>query len=262
MNSTAYQNRKPINFDKKLQHSIELLQKSEKLALRYSNKGFYLAFSGGKDSQSLYHVAVLSGVKFDAHYSLTTLDPPELVMFIRNKYPNVAIDRPKLTFAQLCIKSKALPTRLMRFCCAVLKETKGAGTVTLTGVRREESPNPGKTNCLTTVAKDNLIMQRPRGKNKGAINTEKSPTLSANSWQQNNLLVSKPKDGIRQINPSRESGGTQPYQQNRVYAADGKSPALMNGHGGQTINALVGGAASQTINADGVRPTANYTRVV
>ena len=126
----------------------------------------------------------------------------------------------------------------------------------------EESPNPGKTNCLTTVAKDNLIMQRPRGKNKGAINTEKSPTLSANSWQQNNLLVSKPKDGIRQINPSRESGGTQPYQQNRVYAADGKSPALMNGHGGQTINALVGGAARQTINADRVRPTANYTRVV
>ena len=139
MNSTAYQNRKPINFDKKLQHSIELLQKSEKLALRYSDKGFYLAFSGGKDSQSLYHVAVLAGVKFDAHYSLTTLDPPELVMFIRNKYPDVAIDIPKLTFAQLCIKRKALPTRLMRFCCAVLKETKGAGTVTLTGVRREES---------------------------------------------------------------------------------------------------------------------------
>lgn len=84
-------------------------------------------------------------------------------------------------------------------------------------------------------------MQRPRGFNKGGIFTDKSPTLSANSWQQNNLLVSKPKDGIKQINPSRESGGTQPHQQNRVYAADGKSPALMNGHGGQTINALVGG---------------------
>lgn len=96
----------------------------------------------------------------------------------------------------------------------------------------EQSPNPGKTNCLTTVSKDNLIMQRPRGFNKGGIFTDKSPTLSANSWQQNNLLVSKPKDGIKQINPSRESGGTQPHQQNRVYAADGKSPALMNGHGG------------------------------
>lgn len=135
----VYQNRKPLNFDKKLQHSIELLQKSEKLALRYSDKGFYLAFSGGKDSQSLYHVAVLAGVKFDAHYSLTTLDPPELVMFIRNKYPTVVVDRPELTFAQLCLKRKALPTRMIRFCCAVLKETKGAGTVTLTGVRRQES---------------------------------------------------------------------------------------------------------------------------
>lgn len=84
-------------------------------------------------------------------------------------------------------------------------------------------------------------MQRPRGFNKGGCFADKSPTLSANSWQQNNLLVRKPKDGIKQINPSRESGGKQPYQQNRVYAADGKSPALMNGHEGQTINALVEG---------------------
>lgn len=135
---------KPIDFDKKLQHSIELLQKSEKLAFRYSDKGFYLAFSGGKDSQSLYHVAVLAGVKFDAHYNLTTLDPPELVRFIRNKYPDVTVDRPQLPFAQLCVKKKALPTRLIRFCCAALKETGGAGTVTLTGVRREESTQRSK----------------------------------------------------------------------------------------------------------------------
>lgn len=83
-------------------------------------------------------------------------------------------------------------------------------------------------------------MQRPRGFNKGGCFTDKSPTLSANSWQQNNILV-KQKDGIKQLNPSKESGGTQPYQQNRVYDSEGKSPALMNGHGGQTINTLVGG---------------------
>lgn len=130
---------KPVNFDAKLQHSIELLQKSEALALRYYDKGFYLAFSGGKDSQALYYVAKLAGVKYESHYSLTTLDPPELVRFIRREYPDVIIDRPEMTFAQLCLKKKALPTRLMRFCCAVLKETKGANTVTLTGVRRQES---------------------------------------------------------------------------------------------------------------------------
>ena len=90
-------------FDKKLQHSIELLQKSEELALRYSKDGFFLAFSGGKDSQALYHVAVLALVKFKAHYSLTTLDPPEVVRFIKTEYPDVVIDRPKLTFSQLCV---------------------------------------------------------------------------------------------------------------------------------------------------------------
>lgn len=137
---------KPVNFDEKLQHSIELLQKSEALALRYSDKGFYLAFSGGKDSQALYHVAMLAGVKFEPHYSLTTLDPPEVVYFIRNKYPDVIIDRPEMTFAQLCIQIKALPTRKIRFCCGVLKETKGAGTVTLTGVRRKESSQRSKRN--------------------------------------------------------------------------------------------------------------------
>ena len=29
--------------------------------------GYYLAFSGGKDSQCIYHLAKMAGVKFDAH---------------------------------------------------------------------------------------------------------------------------------------------------------------------------------------------------
>lgn len=45
----------------------------------------------------------------------------------------------------------------------------------------------GKTKCLTSVKKDNLVMQ---------------------------------------INPSTESGGKQPFQQNRIYDSDGISPAL------------------------------------
>lgn len=139
-------------FDKKLQHSIELLQKSEELALRYSKDGFFLAFSGGKDSQALYHVAVLAGVKFKAHYSLTTLDPPEVVRFIKAEYPDVVIDRPQLTFSQLCVKNEMLPTRVARFCCAELKETQGANTVTLTGVRKAESVRRSKRNEMERVS--------------------------------------------------------------------------------------------------------------
>ena len=55
----------------------------------------------------------------------------------------------------------------------------------------EPSPDEGKTNCLTTVAKDNLILQRARGFNKGNVFAEKSPTLSSNAWEQNNFVITK-----------------------------------------------------------------------
>lgn len=138
-----------MTYEEKIQNSIQILRKSESLALRYSEKGYYLAFSGGKDSQALYHIAKLAGVKFEAHYSLTTIDPPELVHFIKENYPDVIIDLPKMvSFYRLCLKKKALPTRMMRFCCAELKESRGAGTVTLTGVRRQESAQRSKRNVI------------------------------------------------------------------------------------------------------------------
>lgn len=137
---------KVMALNDKIEYSINLLRKAGQMAMEYSDKGFFLAFSGGKDSQALYHVAKLAGVKFEAHYSLTTLDPPELVHFIKEKYPDVIIDRPERTFLQLCLKKKMLPTQTARFCCAELKETKGAGRVVLTGIRREESSRRAKRN--------------------------------------------------------------------------------------------------------------------
>lgn len=130
----------------KIDYSINLLRRAEPMALRMSDKGFFLAFSGGKDSQCLYHIAKEAGVKFEAHYSLTTLDPPELVYFIREHYPDVIIDRPRYTFLQLCEKKRMLPTRVARFCCAELKECAGEGTATLIGIRRAESRNRAKRN--------------------------------------------------------------------------------------------------------------------
>ena len=130
----------------KIAYSIDLLKRAEPMALKMSDKGFFLAFSGGKDSQCLYHIAKMAGVKFEAHYSLTTLDPPELVRFIKRNYPDVIIDRPKRTFLQLCKDKGMLPTRVARFCCAELKESSGAGMVTLIGIRRAESSKRAKRN--------------------------------------------------------------------------------------------------------------------
>lgn len=103
-------------------------------------EGYYLAFSGGKDSQTIYHLAVEAGVKFDAHYHVTTVDPPELIYFIRENYPNVMFDKADTTMWKL-IPKKGLPTRLSRFCCQFLKEDGGRDRIVVTGVRWAESNN-------------------------------------------------------------------------------------------------------------------------
>ncbi|MSU01906.1 phosphoadenosine phosphosulfate reductase family protein [Tissierella pigra] len=101
-------------------------------------EGYYLAFSGGKDSQVIYHLAKEAGVKFDAHYNVTGIDHPELVYFMRKNYPDVIRDMYEKSMFRL-IEEKGLPTRLKRFCCEVLKEHGGEGRICVTGVRWAES---------------------------------------------------------------------------------------------------------------------------
>lgn len=63
-------------------------------------------------------------------------------------------------------------------------------------IQQLEPRTDDKTNILTTVQKDNLIIlpiaiyQRPRGSNRGGYLEDKTPTLTANAWEQNNLVVS------------------------------------------------------------------------
>ncbi len=102
-------------------------------------EGYYLAFSGGKDSVCLYDLAVRSGVRFDAHYNITNVDPPELVQFIKRKYPTVQRHQPERTMWKLIVNEGQPPTRKARFCCRFLKDRGGDGRTVLTGIRWEES---------------------------------------------------------------------------------------------------------------------------
>ena len=111
----------------------------ERLRTFEPKEGYYLAFSGGKDSQVIYHLAKEAGVKFDSHFSLTSVDPPEVLKFIRANYPDVIWSMPKMSMRQLIIKKGMLPTRMARFCCDVLKEQGGEGRTVIIGVRWSES---------------------------------------------------------------------------------------------------------------------------
>lgn len=132
---------------RKMLYSIELLRKAEKIAMNYDkDDGFFLAFSGGKDSQALYHIAELGGVKFKAHMNLTSVDPPEVIRFVKKRYPDVELVKPKESIYNIAIRRKILPTMRVRWCCAEFKESAGAGKVTLIGIRHEESSRRAKRN--------------------------------------------------------------------------------------------------------------------
>lgn len=101
-------------------------------------EGYFLAFGGGKDSVVIHDLTQKAGVRFDAHYNITGIDPPELVYFIRDHYPKMIYEKPKKRLWEL-IETKGLPRRNARFCCEYLKEHSGAGRVVLTGIRWQES---------------------------------------------------------------------------------------------------------------------------
>lgn len=134
----------------KVKASIERLKAFEPK----NGEGYYLAFSGGKDSVVCKALMDMAGVKYDATYRVTSVDPPELVRFIKEKHPDVKREAPRytsrrgpewegkqITMWNLVPWKMMPPTRLIRYCCDFLKESGGDGRMVVTGVRWAESRN-------------------------------------------------------------------------------------------------------------------------
>lgn len=139
------------------QMSIERLRVASEISLQVYGLPLVITDSGGKDSSVCKELALRSGIPFEVMHNHTTADAPETVRFIRNeakRFENLGI---KYTINMPTYKSKRTsmwdlipqklmpPTRLVRYCCQVLKEGGGAGRFIATGVRWEES-NSRKNN--------------------------------------------------------------------------------------------------------------------
>ena len=74
----------------KIETSVATIQRAAKLAQNYTGKPLVVAFSGGKDSQTVYHLAEAAGVDFEAVYSATTIDPPRGSEIYPKALPNGA----------------------------------------------------------------------------------------------------------------------------------------------------------------------------
>lgn len=135
----------------KEQMAIARLQDAARLSLHRYEKPLLITYSGGKDSQVLVALAERSGIDFEVVNSHTTADAPETVYFIREQFMqmegrgiNCTIEKPrykgKPTSMWSLIPQKMMPpTRLVRYCCAVLKENTGRDRFIATGVRWAES---------------------------------------------------------------------------------------------------------------------------
>jgi len=109
------------------------------------HEGYLVGFSGGKDSIVTKRLVVMSGVKHEAVYSCTGIDPPEVVKFIRQNYPEVRFAFPVMTFWHGIMK-KSPPGVFHRWCCDILKKQPTIKDLPhrVTGIRREESTKRAK----------------------------------------------------------------------------------------------------------------------
>ena len=124
---------------------------ASEMSLHHYKKPLACTYSGGKDSDVLLELFKRSRIPFEVHNSHTTADAPQTVRHIQKVFRGLESDGIKCEIEMPIYKGKPTsmwklipeklmpPTRLVRYCCAVLKETGCANRYIATGVRWDES---------------------------------------------------------------------------------------------------------------------------
>lgn len=135
----------------KLDTAVKRLQSASEMSLYLYERPLLLTYSGGKDSDATIEVAKIAGIPFEVQHSHTTADAPETVRHVREKFRALELEgiRCEITYPtykgqrtsmwDLIPRKLMPPTRLVRYCCEVLKENAGRDRWIITGVRWAES---------------------------------------------------------------------------------------------------------------------------
>lgn len=151
----------------KVEVAINRLKTASEMSLEYYQKPLMIAYSGGKDSDCILQLALMAGIPIEIVNSHTTADAPETVKYIRKRFYDlelkgytVKIEKPfykgkRTSMWDLIPKKKMPPTRMVRYCCSILKETSGQNRHIATGVRWEESTKRKTTRGIyETIARN------------------------------------------------------------------------------------------------------------
>ncbi len=126
-------------------------------------EGYFVGFSGGKDSIVTLELCRIAGVKHRAFYSATGIDPPEVVKFIRRQYSEVTFLKPPMSF-WAGIKKWFPPFRMTRWCCNVLKKDASKNIPLgkrVMGIRSEESFKRASRPRIDEFKKRNQTLYKP-----------------------------------------------------------------------------------------------------
>lgn len=135
----------------KLDAAVKRLQSASEMSLYLYKRPLLLTYSGGKDSDACIEVAKIAEIPFEVVHSHTTADAPETVRHVRVKFRQLELEGIHCEIAYPVYKGRRTsmwdliprklipPTRLVRYCCEVLKETAGRDRWIITGVRWAES---------------------------------------------------------------------------------------------------------------------------
>lgn len=143
--------------------AIIRLQEASRMSLALYGLPLVITISGGKDSSVCLELAKRAGIPFEVLHNHTTADAPETVYFVREDMKRLeetgvscAINYPsykgKRTSMWDLIPQKLMPpTRLVRYCCDILKEGGGKGRFIFTGVRWDESAKRSNNRGLLEI---------------------------------------------------------------------------------------------------------------
>lgn len=133
------------------QKAIERLKAASDMSLQFYKQPLVVTTSGGKDSSVCVALAQRADIPFEVMHNHTTADAPETVYFVRQEFKGLESLDIKCTINYPYYKGQRTsmwglipqklipPTRLVRYCCSVLKENGGKGRFITTGVRWAES---------------------------------------------------------------------------------------------------------------------------
>lgn len=147
------------------QKSIERIKTASEMSLKYYGQPLVCTYSGGKDSDVMLELFKRSGIPFEVHNSHTTADAPQTVRHIKKVFRELELqgikcsidyhkqpDGSRVTMWNLIPKKLIPPTRMVRYCCKVLKETGCRNRMIATGVRWDESNARKERQAFETVA--------------------------------------------------------------------------------------------------------------